>query len=429
MRLRPIFCAAFAAVCAASGAFAAPPKAKPTAVKPAKKAAKPAPAKPAPASNLGPVELPRDAGTHDKNAAIEWWYFNAFLTGESRHKWAVIGSFFQTGLPGPQKGHYLIYSLLDLETGEKQAHSILDPKNAALLKSLTAFQAAQNPGDPRPLTLLGQLNTNKLPPPHRVAGANAVLQNAPFSIALEDNSFTQAAPDARTWQATLGGDEWSLDLNLAQTDGLPPMRVGGIGRTGLKRPDDMAYLSLTHMNASGTLTQNGVVDTVKGIGWVDRQWGTSWVPQAGGTGWDWWGVHLSDDSDLIMYRVRNTATGKVLRAEATLLKKDGTQIVDKTPTFSVVKGSDAYWTDKETGITFPMHWKINLPKLGLTLQSTPAFNNQTIPVIGIGDAIWEGVVNVSGTSKETADLTGQGYMELVGYKSAAQTKAAKTGKP
>lgn len=394
-------------------ADAAPPYAKP-----APKAAAPFPT--APTGRTTPVGFPKDAGPHDNAAAIEWWYFNAFVTGESGHKWAVVGSFFRTGFPGGKKGHYLIYSLIDLDAGEKQAYSVLDQNNVALLKTFASAQALQNPSDPRPLQLLGQLKNNRLPPPHRMSGTNAVVKTAPvFSVALENNTFSQTAPDARTWQADLSGEDWTLNLTLTQEPSRPPMLVGGNGKTGLKTPDDMFYVSLTHMEASGTLTQNGVVDKVQGTGWVDRQWGTSWVAQ--NNGWAWWGVQLSDGSDLIMYRVRDNATGKILRSEATLLRKNGTQAVEKKPVFALLPGvEDARWLDEETHISFPLRWQITLPTLGLTLTTTPAFSSQTIPVLGIGDAIWEGVVKVSGTSGtdkgRSTPVTGQGFMELVGYK-------------
>ena len=405
--------------CGFTAAFSAPPSKKPV--------AKPAAAPPAQSAALRPLRLPQDASPHDQSAAIEWWYFNAFVTGEGGHKWAVVGSFFRTGLPGAKKGHYLIYSLIDLDANEKTAYSVLDKSNVALLKTFASAQALQNPSDPRPLQLLGHLKNDDFPPPHRLLGTNAVVKVAPlFSVAMENNTFAQVSPDARTWQANLSGDDWTLDLTLTQEPNRPPMLVGGAGRTGLKRPDDMAYLSLTHMEAVGTLTQNGVVDKVKGAGWVDRQWGTSWVAQ--NNGWDWWGVQLSDGSDLIVYRVKDNVTGKILRAEATLLRPDGTQIVEKKPAFSVQTGeANARWTDGESGITFPLRWQITLPTLGLTLTTTPAFPEQTIPVLGIGDAIWEGAVRVSGTGPNNAALTGQGFMELVGYKPSAKPGGA--GRP
>lgn len=372
------------------------------------------PSPPAVPSRTTPVGLPQDAGPHDESA-IEWWYFNAFLTGAKGKRYAVVGSFFRTGI-GARKGHYLIYSLADLDTNKKTAYSTLDRANLALLRAYLPLAALRRPDDPRPMQLLALLQKGKLPPPHRTLPRTAVVLPKPFRIIFGKNSLVQASPDARTWRATLAGDDWTLKITLAQPD-RPPMLVGGAGKTGLDRPDDMYYLSLTRMRAEGTLTRKGRTETVAGEGWLDRQWGTSWVVRD--NGWDWFGLQLSDGSDLIAYRVRDNATGKILRAEATLLDRDGRQTVDTAPTFTA---TGARWTDPQTKIAYPQAWTIVLPQLGRRLTVTPAFPSQTIPVLGIGDAIWEGVVTASGTTNAGASLAGHGYMELVGYRSAPGKK-------
>ena len=102
------------------------------------KANKPVP-KPSPTQQIG---FPQDAGPHDANAAIEWWYFNAFLKTESGKNYAVVGSFFRTGLQPTKKGQYLIYSLTDLDTKQVIANgSVLDQANIALLKSYLPLMA------------------------------------------------------------------------------------------------------------------------------------------------------------------------------------------------------------------------------------------------------------------------------------------------
>lgn len=366
-----------------------------------------------------PVGLPQDAGPHD-TATIEWWYFNSFLTTESGKRYAVIGSFFRTGLSAQKKGHYLLYALADLDANTKTAYSVLDTANLALLKGVLPLLAMQKPDDPRPLQLLSALQNNRLPKPHRLHPGPAKVRTKPlFAISFGKNWIAQAAPDARTWKANLSGDDFTLSLRMEQETGRPPMLVGGEGKTGLNRPDDMFYVSLTRMTSAGTLTRNGVTEKVTGIAWVDRQWGSSWV--VGDNGWDWFGLQLDDGSDLIVYRITDNATGRVLRAEATLLRKDGTQIVDKAPTFA----ASGTWTDPVTKIAYPQTFTITMPTAGLSLTATPAFDAQTIPVIGIGDAIWEGVVNVTGTGPNGAAITGRGYRELVGYRSKPAAAAVK----
>ncbi len=357
-----------------------------------------------------PVGFPQDAGPHDAST-IEWWYWNSFLTTESGKKYAVVASFFRTGLTPQNKGHYLIFSLADLDVKTKTAYSYLDKNNRQLLQAYLPLTAMRNPDDPRPMQLLAALQKNQLPAPHRAfPGVADVTTGTRFRIAFDKNTLTQASDDARTWAATLAGDDFALNLTLAQPT-RPAMLVGGEGKTGLNRPDDMFYASLTRMASSGTLTVKGKTEKVTGTGWLDRQWGGSWV--VGDNGWDWFGVQLSDGADLIVYRVKDNKTGKILRAEATLVKADGTQTVDKAPTFAT---GGELWRDPVSKISYPRIFRVAMPGAGYNLTFTPAFDAQTIPVIGIGDAIWEGVVNVTGTGPDGKAVTGRGYRELVGYR-------------
>jgi predicted secreted hydrolase len=372
--------------------------------------ARPPVAKP-PTTRTTPVGFPQDAGPHDATSSIEWWYFNAFLTTEKGKKFAVVGSFFRVGLPNSKKGHYLIYSLADLSANTRRAYSILDPQNVAYLRTVTILQTQLNPTDPRPFQLLAYLEKDRLPAPHQKLISNAVVRTKPrFTMALGNNVLSQESADGRTWHVALnGGEDWTLDLEMEQP-ALRAMLPGGNGKTGVKRPDDMYYLTLSRMDVKGTLEQDGEVEGVTGIGWLDRQWGSP--EMVTNYSWDWFGIRLDDGNDLLLMRVREAASGKTVQQFATLLTKEGVQTVEK-PTVYKPTGT---WIDPATNITFPAGFEVTLPTSGYTLTMTPVFPEQTIPVLGVGDAIWEGVVEVRGTNKSGGAVTGQGYMELHGYR-------------
>ncbi len=420
--------AAFSAILAAAlfattPVLAAPPEQPTTRAV----AASTSPASPRPdaaGARTTPVGFPHDAGAHDADAAIEWWYFNAFLKTASGRHYAVVGSFFRTGIQATKKGHYLIYSLTDLDSKRVIANgSVLDQANVALLKAYLPLMAMRNPDDPGLLKTLAALQKNKMPAPHRASRETAVVVNKPrFAISFDGNAFAQKTANGRTWRATLKDPAFSLSLDFAQPT-RPAMLVGGAGMTGLNRPDDMFYVSLTRADASGTLTVDGKTESVAGTGWIDRQWGRSWI--VGNNGWDWFGAHLDNGADLIVYRVKDNDTGKVLRAEATLLNADGTQTVDKAVTFAAT----GEWLDPASGIAFPESFAVTLANIGYTLRFEPVFDAQAIPTIGIGAAFWEGVVSVTGTDKTGAPVTGRGYRELVGYKARPTPKTAATAKP
>ncbi|MBC8104077.1 MAG: hypothetical protein H7Z41_16005 [Cytophagales bacterium] len=377
-----------------------------------------------------PIGFPQDAGPHDASV-IEWWYFNSFFTTESGKRYSVVGSFFRSGLTPTRKGHYLIYSLTDLESKTHQAYSVMDKGSITLLKAYTSLAALQNPNDTKAMAFLAQLQKNELPKPHRVLPVAAVMTAKPlFSLAMGENRVAQVTPDGRTWKATLKGDDFTINLTLAQPT-RPAMLVGGKGKTGITKPDDMYYLTLSRMETTGTLARGGgAPEKITGTGWLDRQWGQSWGVNPN-VGWDWFGLRLDDGSEVIAYRLRDTKTGVSLRETATLLASDGTQSVGEATIHSY---GDTF-TDPVSNIAYPSVFTIHLGQPHhLILNVLPVFPNQTIPTLAGGSsAIWEGVVKIVGTRRTGPDtrlyINGEGYMELVGYKPAVPApKAAATGK-
>ena len=128
------------------------------------------------------------------------------------------------------------------------------------------------------------------------------------------------------------------------------MAVGGKGETGLQKPTDMYYYSLTRCGVSGTVdTGAGPEKITDGQGWFDHQWGNSWVAQ--NDGWDWWGVQLNDGTDILFFRQRDLATGKVFFPLATFMDKQGHQTVTKNIVFTPDPSS--LWKSSEDGRDLP----------------------------------------------------------------------------
>jgi predicted secreted hydrolase len=311
-----------------------------------------------------PIGFPQDAGPHDKSV-IEWWYFNSFFTTAGGKHYSVVGSFFRTGLTPTKKGHYLIYSLTDLDAKTRSSYSVLDKGSITLLKAYTSLGAMQNPNDTKAMDFLAQLQRGELPKPHRVLPVAAKISTKPlFALSMGENRIAQATADGRTWKATLKGDDFTVNLTLAQPT-RPAMLVGGAGKTGVANPDDMYYLTLSRMETTGTLKRgSGAPEKITGSGWLDRQWGQSWGINPN-VGWDWFGLHLADGSDVLVYRLRNTRSGNTIQAMATIVGKDGKQTVDNAVAISPMTGSRSV-TDPLSKVVYPTDFTVQIPSLGKT---------------------------------------------------------------
>ena len=368
---------------------------------------------------------------------IEWWYVNAHVTTEKGRHLAVMGSFFRFGngvsplnpFQAAPRAHYLIYEVTDLDKKTQRPYSLADKNMVGLLKQITPLLAATHPTDRGAQALLAALKVGKLPAPHQEIAGQASVVNAPFHLAYGlDNTLASdnAANTTFTLHLDAGGPD-KVQLTLASQK--PPMAVGGKGETGLTKPTDMYYYSLTRCGVSGTVdTGAGPEKITNGQGWFDHQWGNSWV--ASNDGWDWWGIQLDNDTEILVFRQRDLATGKVFFPLATFMDAQGHLKVTKNIIFK--RGAGSLWKSPTTGVTYPLYWVLKFPDQQLSLVITASVRSQEMPILGPGGGIWEGACDVNGAygsmNKDgsapgiidsLSAIHGVAYMELVGYNSPA----------
>ena len=200
-------------------------------------------------------------------------------------------------------------------------------------------------------------------------------------------------------------DGYSIDLSLQSEK--PPVAHAGKGLISFGPAGDSYYYSRTRLATTGVVVDHGRDMNVTGLSWMDHQWGD--FISAGG-GWDWFSLQLDDDSELMLFILRDAA-GKPAGSYGTRVRPNGEAEVLDASTFSTAAlGS---WTSPRSGITYPSGWTIHAGDTILTL--TPTVKDQELrTTTSTGVIYWEGDVAIRG-EQSGRPLSGQGYTELVGY--------------
>ena len=312
---------------------------------------------------MGPlVSLPEDEAPHA--TPVEWWYFNGMLRDD-------------TG-------------------GEYSYH----------------FVTFQSPGPPGVTPHLLQATLGD----HR-RGVHYTAEKA---------FLAQEKPEARgvdvatgVWLMRGGGDGYEMRLHFAG-DG-PALELMAIpqrepvlhGGTGLVHMGPEAgstyYYSRTRLEVTGWVEEAGERRQVHGPGWMDHQWGEI---ASSNVGWDWTSIQLDDGADLMAAIIWRPDDRRRLAAHGTYVAPDGevTHLHDDEISIAAL-GS---WTSPETGIQYPMGWRVEIPSLELGLELVPYLEQSEYDSGILNAAYWEGAASVSGQRGGQA-VAGWGFVELVGY--------------
>jgi predicted secreted hydrolase len=208
-------------------------------------------------------------------------------------------------------------------------------------------------------------------------------------------------------------DEWSLHLTLNPQK--PPVIHGeqGISRKGAAPGEASHYISLTRLATTGTIELAGQTYTVDGTAWMDHEFFTNQLaPEQ--VGWDWLSVQLSDQTELMLFRLRRKDGSIDPYSAATYVDRNGQSRHLSSSEFTLQPLSQQ-WTSPATGASYPIRWQIGVPSLSLSLEVSTRLPQQEMTASSRQSPnYWEGASEIAGT-RSGAAVKGVGYLEMTGY--------------
>ena len=326
-------------------------------------------------------QFPRDHGTHD-SFRTEWWYYTGHLETAEGRRFGFELTFFRRGVPPDQvETHPSRWSVDQLYL----AHLAVTDVTGRRFYFRDRISRAG----------LGK------------AGADATRLNVWL-----DQWRAESPEQSEQHRLTANADGVALTLTLDPAKPLVIHGERGISKKGAAAGQASHYYSFTRLKTAGTLTLGTESYRVTGTSWMDHEFGSADLsPEL--VGWDWFSIHLADNRELMIYRLRRSDGSSDQASSGTLVFPDGrTQHlsaadVELTPLTT--------WTSPASNATYPQQWRVTIPSLNLSLQLTPLLADQELRT-GRSTQVtyWEGAVAVEGTERGQA-ITGQGYIELTGY--------------
>ncbi len=238
------------------------------------------------------------------------------------------------------------------------------------------------------------------------AGLAGATTDPVYRVWLEDWEVLAEDAAAATTRIRAAEGDLAVDLRLQQVK--PPALQGDNGLSPKNDEPGNAsyYYSLSRLLTEGTITIDGQSFAVSGATWMDHEFSTSALG-ADARGWDWFGLHLDDNRELMLGRIRLEDGGYEPAFGGLLVLPDGSTRKLGAEDFTV-SVTDA-WVSPHTGAEYPAGWDFAIEigaEAPLRFSAVPLVADQELHE---GIAYWEGAVRISGA------VTGYGYAELTGY--------------
>jgi predicted secreted hydrolase len=325
-------------------------------------------------------QFPRDHGAHPAYRT-EWWYFTGNLKDEHENAFGYELAFFRQGIRLEADKSANPWSLRDLYL----AH--LAVTDAA--KKRFVFDEAVSRTGPG----LAGARENGLDV--RLLGWSAGMQGGAILLRAR------------------GKEAW---LMLKLTAQKPPVLNGerGLSRKGPLPGQASYYSTCARLLTTGLLgtSTSGAPVAVNGTSWFDHEFGSNEL-SAGQTGWDWFGLHLSDGKDLMLYFIRRNDGANERESSGTIVDRRGKS--RHLPLSAIKLETLSRWKSPKSSAVYPSRWRICIPDEGLDILVSPLLSDQELATArSTGVIYWEGAVEGVGTS-EGRKATCLGYAELTGY--------------
>jgi predicted secreted hydrolase len=325
-------------------------------------------------------EFPRDHGTHDE-FRTEWWYFTGHLRSEAGRRYGFEVTFFRVGAgAAPASGSETPWDLRNVSL----AHFAITDVGSR------SFRYHEKLSRSTPY----------------LAGAKAGF----LHVFNEGWSATTAADGSWRLVAREAGD--SIDIRLRAEK--PPAIQGrdGVSVKAIGEGNASHYYSMTRLAAEGTIGSGGRRENVRGLAWMDHEFGSAMLREHQ-AGWDWFSLQFDNESELMLYVIRRRDGTPDETSSGSIVLADGRVIHLERGDFSVeARGK---WKSPKSGATYPMGWRVRVPKFGIELDVREVLKEQElITSKSTQVTYWEGAVDATGRSGGTL-VRGEGYVEMTGY--------------
>ena len=332
--------------------------------------------------------FPQDHGAHP-GYRTEWWYYTGNLKAESGDRYGYQLTFFRSQISPPGANDRWPQPPSDWRTQQVfVGHAAISDLDGQ--KHYHAERMARE--------ALGMAGTTQK------KGATAVFIG-PWSTTISGNThiLTSETPD------------FSIDLTLQATK--PPVLHGeaGYSRKGSNVQNASCYYSLPRMLARGALKLAGETMTVEGLSWMDHEYSTAPL-EDGIIGWDWFSLQLSDQTELMIYLLRQPNEQINDASSGTFIDASGLpqHLTEQDFNITALK----QWKSPQTGGDYPVAWRIQVRPLDLELNVAANLADQEmITETSTGVTYWEGSVSANGTVANK-QVQADGYVELTGYTDA-----------
>jgi predicted secreted hydrolase len=207
------------------------------------------------------------------------------------------------------------------------------------------------------------------------------------------------------------GTGTSIHLELEPLTPLAYHGQSGYAPQDADSRDASFYCSYTRLKTVGRILIDGKLEDVTGLSWMDHEKRTSSL-----TGpCDRLALQLSSGHDLLIYSHDGFVAGTWIQPGG-----EARHLIRSEIREDVVE----YWISPATGARYPLKRRIFIEPLGLECEIRTTVPAQELdPGRSTLAAYWSGAVTASGRLG-SAEIHGQGYLELDGYDHRARTRVA-----
>lgn len=341
-------------------------------------------------SVTGPCNLtfPKNHGLH-AGYRTEWWYYTGNLQSDAGEPYGYQLTFFRSQISPP---------------GAERKWP--EPHSAWRTQQVYAGHAAISDIDKKKHYQSELLVRGSL-------GLAGVSQKSDITTIFVKNWSVQIRSGQHILKAV--ANDFSFELNLLPVK--PPVLHGKAGYTRKGSIPERAscYYSFTRLRSKGALAIDGTTIAVQGFSWMDHEFSSAPL-ETEIVGWDWFSLQLSDQTEIMVYLLREQGGQLHSASSGTFIDKSGKpRHLTKDDIRIDILDS---WKSPRSRAVYPARWRLMIFPLTMELTITPNLSDQEmLTSASTGVTYWEGSVSANGMA-DKQPIKGVGYVELTGYATA-----------